>query len=102
MMIAHMAGVGVQPAASAVLRGMKTTADISAGLEALHRLLLWSFAGIKSILDSLTLEYLETKGVPMIYQTGLPAFYTRKSSFSLTTMLTALLSWQRSLTQQVA
>ena len=43
-------------------------------------------AGAKSILDlGLTLEYLETKGVPVIgYGTGeLPAFYTRKSGFSV-------------------
>ncbi len=38
-------------------------------------------AGAKSILDlGLTLEYLETKGVPVLgYQTESPAFYTRKS-----------------------
>ena len=43
-------------------------------------------AGAKSILDlGLTLEYLETKGVPVIgYQTEeLPAFYTRKSGFGV-------------------
>ena len=40
--------------------------------------------GAKSILDlGLTLEYLETKGVPVVgYQTEeLPAFYTRESGF---------------------
>ena len=43
-------------------------------------------AGAKSILDiPLTLEYLETKGVPVIgYQTDeLPAFYTRKSGYGV-------------------
>jgi len=43
-------------------------------------------AGAKSILDlGLTLEYLETKGVPVIgYGTEeLPAFYTRKSGFKV-------------------
>ena len=43
-------------------------------------------AGAKSILDlGLTLEYLETKGVPVIgYGTDeLPAFYTRKSGFKV-------------------
>ena len=43
-------------------------------------------AGAKSILDlGLTLEYLETKGVPVIgYGTNeLPAFYTRKSGFGV-------------------
>ncbi|MBY0451771.1 MAG: pseudouridine-5'-phosphate glycosidase, partial [Bdellovibrionaceae bacterium] len=41
-------------------------------------------AGAKSILDiELTLEYLETKGVPVLgYQTeDLPAFYTRQSGY---------------------
>jgi pseudouridine-5'-phosphate glycosidase len=43
-------------------------------------------AGAKSILDiGLTLEYLETNGVPVVgYQTDeLPAFYTRKSGFGV-------------------
>ena len=43
-------------------------------------------AGAKSILDlGLTLEYLETNGVPVIgYGTKeLPAFYTRKSGFGV-------------------
>ena len=43
------------------------------------------FGGVKSILDiGLTLEYLETKGVPVIgFQTDeFPAFYTRKSGFT--------------------
>lgn len=43
-------------------------------------------AGCKSILDmGLTLEYLETKGVPVYgYQTNiLPAFYTRESDFKV-------------------
>jgi len=43
-------------------------------------------SGAKSILDlGLTLEYLETKGVPVIgYGTEeLPAFYTRKSGFGV-------------------
>jgi pseudouridine-5'-phosphate glycosidase len=43
-------------------------------------------AGAKAILDlGLTLEYLETKGVPVIgYGTGeLPAFYTRESGFGV-------------------
>ncbi|MPN42014.1 Pseudouridine-5'-phosphate glycosidase [bioreactor metagenome] len=43
-------------------------------------------AGAKSILDiGLTLEYLETKGVPVVgFNTDeLPAFYTRKSGFKV-------------------
>lgn len=59
--------------------------DISADLEELAQTpVMVICAGAKSILDlGLTLEYLETKGVPVIgYQTEeLPAFYTRKSGF---------------------
>ena len=61
--------------------------DISADLEELARTpVLVVCAGAKSILDlGLTLEYLETKGVPVIgYGTSeLPAFYTRKSGFGV-------------------
>ena len=61
--------------------------DISADLEELaHTPVMVICAGAKSILDlGLTLEYLETKGVPVIgYGTAeLPAFYTRKSGFSV-------------------
>ena len=59
--------------------------DISADLEELaHTPVMVVCAGAKSILDlGLTLEYLETHGVPVIgYGTEeLPAFYTRKSGF---------------------
>ena len=68
-----------------VHRGAETTMDISADLEELGMTpVLVVCAGAKSILDlGLTLEYLETKGVPVIgYQTAeLPAFYTRVSGF---------------------
>ncbi len=68
-----------------VHRGAETTMDISADLEELGRTpVLVVCAGAKSILDlGLTLEYLETKGVPVIgYGTEeLPAFYTRTSGF---------------------
>ena len=61
--------------------------DISADLEELsHTPVMVVCAGAKSILDlGLTLEYLETKGVPVIgYGTDeLPAFYTRKSGFGV-------------------
>ena len=61
--------------------------DISADLEELAQTpVLVVCAGAKSILDlGLTLEYLETKGVPVIgYGTEeLPAFYTRKSGFGV-------------------
>jgi pseudouridylate synthase len=68
-----------------VHRGAETTMDISADLEELAMTdVAVVCAGAKSILDlGLTLEYLETKGVPVIgYQTEvLPAFYTRKSDY---------------------
>ena len=61
--------------------------DISADLEELAQTpVMVVCAGAKAILDlGLTLEYLETKGVPVIgYQTEeLPAFYTRKSGFGV-------------------
>ncbi|MGG0719665.1 pseudouridine-5'-phosphate glycosidase [Robertmurraya massiliosenegalensis] len=66
-----------------VHRGAETTMDISADLEELANTNVAVIcAGAKSILDlGLTMEYLETKGVPVIgYQTDrLPAFYTRTS-----------------------
>ena len=61
--------------------------DISADLEELAQTpVMVVCAGAKSILDlGLTLEYLETHGVPVIgYGTNeLPAFYTRKSGFGV-------------------
>jgi pseudouridine-5'-phosphate glycosidase len=61
--------------------------DISADLEELGQTpVMVVCAGAKSILDlGLTLEYLETKGVPVIgFGTDeLPAFYTRKSGFGV-------------------
>ena len=70
-----------------VHRGAETTMDISADLEELAQTpVMVVCAGAKSILDlGLTLEYLETHGVPVIgYQTEeLPAFYTRKSGFKV-------------------
>ena len=70
-----------------VHRGAEVTMDISADLEELAQTpVMVVCAGAKSILDlGLTLEYLETKGVPVIgYGTEeLPAFYTRKSGFGV-------------------
>lgn len=70
-----------------VHRGAEVTMDISADLEELGMTdVIVVCAGCKSILDlGLTLEYLETKGVPVIgYQTEeLPAFYTRKSGLKV-------------------
>ena len=87
MIAAQMAGVRVfaTGGVGGVHRGAETTMDISADLEELAQTdVAVVCAGAKSILDlGLTLEYLETKGVPVIgYQTDeLPAFYCRKSGF---------------------
>ena len=89
MMIAHMAGIGVFATGGigGVHRGAETTMDISADLEELGQTpVMVICAGAKSILDlGMTLEYLETKGVPVIgYGTDeLPAFYTRTSGFGV-------------------
>ena len=87
MMIAHMAGIKIFATGGigGVHRGAETTMDISADLEELGQTpVMVVCAGAKSILDlGLTLEYLETKGVPVIgYGTEeLPAFYCRTSGF---------------------
>ena len=89
MMIAHMAGIRIFATGGfgGMHRGAETTMDISADLEELAQTpVMVVCAGAKSILDlGLTLEYLETKGVPVIgYGTEeLPAFYTRKSGFGV-------------------
>ena len=89
MIIASMAGIRVFATGGigGVHRGAETTMDISADLEELaHTPVMVICAGAKSILDlGLTLEYLETKGVPVIgYGTEeLPAFYTRRSGFKV-------------------
>lgn len=89
MIIAHMAGIQIFATGGigGVHRGAETTMDISADLEELGQTpVMVVCAGAKSILDlGLTLEYLETKGVPVIgYGTKeLPAFYTRKSGFAV-------------------
>ena len=89
MIIAHLAGIRVFATGGigGVHRGAETTMDISADLEELAMTpVMVICAGAKSILDlGLTLEYLETKGVPVIgYGTEeLPAFYTRKSGFKV-------------------
>ncbi|MBO4455083.1 MAG: pseudouridine-5'-phosphate glycosidase [Bacteroidales bacterium] len=89
MIIASMAGIKVfaTGGVGGVHRGAETTMDISADLEELAQTpVMVICAGAKSILDlGLTLEYLETKGVPVIgYGTDeLPAFYTRRSGFKV-------------------
>ncbi len=85
MIIAALAGISVfaTGGVGGVHRGAETTMDISADLDELAMTpVMVVSAGCKSILDlKLTLEYLETRGVPVIgYGTDeLPAFYTRKS-----------------------
>ena len=89
MIIASMAGIKVFATGGigGVHRGAQQTFDISADLEELAQTpVMVVCAGAKSILDlGLTLEYLETKGVPVIgYRTEeLPAFYTRHSGFKV-------------------
>ncbi len=89
MIIAHMAGISIFATGGigGVHRGAETTMDISADLEELAQTpVMVVCAGAKSILDlGLTLEYLETKGVPVLgYKTDLlPAFYTRESNFKV-------------------
>lgn len=89
MIIAHMAGVSIFATGGigGVHRGAQETMDISADLEELANTpVMVVCAGAKAILDiPLTLEYLETKGVPILgYQTDkLPAFYTRSSKFNV-------------------
>lgn len=89
MIIAAMAGISVFATGGigGVHRGAEVTMDISADLEELAQTpVMVICAGAKSILDlGLTLEYLETKGVPVIgYGTEeLPAFYTRKSGYKV-------------------
>jgi len=89
MIIAAMAGIKVFATGGigGVHRGAQQTMDISADLEELAQTpVMVICAGAKSILDlGLTLEYLETKGVPVIgYGTDeLPAFYTRHSGFGV-------------------
>jgi pseudouridine-5'-phosphate glycosidase len=89
MILAALAGVKVFATGGigGVHRGAQETFDISADLQELAGTdVAVVCAGAKSILDiGLTLEYLETNGVPVVgFQTEeLPAFYTRKSGFKV-------------------
>lgn len=89
MLIAELAGIKVFATGGigGVHRGAETTMDISADLQELaHTSVAVVCAGAKQILDlGLTLEYLETYGVPVL---GLrtdefPAFYCRTSGYKL-------------------
>ena len=85
MIIAELPGISVSPpgGTGGVPRGAERTLDISADLDELGRTSVAVVcAGAKSILDiPMTLEYLETKGVPVIVYRGdeFPAFYTSRS-----------------------
>ena len=89
MIIASLAKIAVFATGGigGVHRGAENTLDVSADLEELSKTNVCVIcAGAKAILDiGLTLEYLETKGVPVIgYKTSdLPAFYSTKSGFKV-------------------
>lgn len=89
MICASMAGIKffVTGGIGGVHRGYEETLDVSADLEELSMTNVNVIcAGAKSILDlPRTLEYLETKGVPVVgYQTDyLPQFFTAESEYKL-------------------
>ena len=84
MILANQAGIEVFVTGH---RGAQESMDISADLQELGKTNVTVVcAGAKAILDlPLTLEYLETMGVPVLgYQTKeLPAFYTRHSGLNV-------------------
>jgi len=87
MICAELAGIEVfvTGGIGGVHRGAETSFDISADLQELAQTSVAVVcAGVKSILDiGLTLEYLETHGVPVLSvgQPGFPAFFTRESGY---------------------
>ncbi len=87
MRIASMAGIKifVTGGIGGVHRNAQQTMDISADLTEMEKTSVAVVsAGVKSILDiGLTLEYLETKGIPVVTigQDEFPSFYSRKSGF---------------------
>ena len=89
MIVAALAGIRLFATGGigGVHRGAETSFDISADLQELARTpVAVVCAGAKAILDlRLTLEYLETHGVPVIgFGTDeLPAFYSRRSGLPL-------------------
>lgn len=104
MIIANLAGIKIFATGGigGVHRGATQTMDISADLEELAKTnVAVVCAGIKSILDlPLTLEYLETQGVPVVgFGTEeLPAFYTRKSGLSVDYRVDEVAALARALT----
>ncbi len=89
MMIAKMTGIAVFATGGigGVHRGAASSMDVSADLQELANTnVAVVTAGAKSILDiGLTLEYLETHGVPVLgYKTDdFPAFYARQSGYKV-------------------
>ena len=85
MIVAHLAGIRVFATGGigGVHRGVETTLDVSADLDELGRTPVTVVcAGAKALLDlPRTLEYLETRGVPVVgYRTDrFPAFWSRDS-----------------------
>jgi pseudouridylate synthase len=88
MRIAAMAGIKifVTGGIGGVHRGAGKSMDISADLtEMANTNVAVVSAGVKSILDiGLTLEYLETKGIPVVTfgQNEFPSFYSSKSGYT--------------------
>ena len=88
MICADLAGIRVfvTGGIGGVHRGAQSSFDISADLQELaHTSVAVVCAGAKSILDlPLTLEYLETHGVPVVSvgQAQFPAFFTRDSGLN--------------------
>ena len=107
MIISAMAGIKIFATGGigGVHRNAQQSFDISADLQELAQTpVAVVCAGAKSILDlRLTLEYLETHGVPVVgYQTDtLPAFFTRDSEFSVDYRLNSPLEIARVLHQMV-
>lgn len=88
MRIASMAGIRVfvTGGIGGVHRGATQSMDISADLTEMENTnVAVVSAGVKSILDiGLTLEYLETKGIPVVTlgQDAFPSFYSRESGYT--------------------
>lgn len=87
MRIASLGGIAVFATGGigGVHRGAEKSMDVSADLTEMSQTSVAIVsAGVKSILDiGLTLEYLETLGVPVVTfgQNEFPSFYSRKSGF---------------------
>ena len=95
MYVAELAGIKVFATGGigGVHRDLYEAFDVSNDIESLDKSnVLVVCAGVKSILDiPNTLEFLETKGVPVLgYQTSvMPAFYTRESDYKVNYMVSS-------------